>query len=73
MSRPFQLMDTVALLEDLPDAGLERGQVGKIVELLVPEVHLVQFVDNQGKPCALLPVHISRLLVLKLDWTPVQD
>ena len=33
------LLSTVALLEDVPEESLRRGQVGTIVELLAPGVY----------------------------------
>jgi len=44
--KPF---DVVALLQDLPEKGLLRGQDGTVVELLSPDVFEVEFCDNQGK------------------------
>jgi Domain of unknown function (DUF4926) len=34
----MKLLDVVALLQDLPDLGLIRGQVGTIVEMYEPDV-----------------------------------
>ena len=46
------LLSTVALLEDLPEKSLQRGQVGTIVEVLTPGVYEVEFSDNTGSsPC----------------------
>ena len=36
MAREIQLLDTVALLRDLPESRLQRGQVGTVVEELEP-------------------------------------
>lgn len=38
----MKLLDVVALLEDLPEAKLFRGQVGRIVEQYEPEVFEVE-------------------------------
>ena len=35
----IQLLDAVALLEDLPQQRLQRGQVGTLVEILAPGVY----------------------------------
>ena len=37
MKNPIQLLDVVALNEDLPERNLSRGQVGTVVELLAPK------------------------------------
>jgi len=34
----LELLSVVALMRDMPEAGLARGQVGTIVEVLSPEV-----------------------------------
>jgi hypothetical protein len=39
----LQLLDVVAIKEDLPDHNLLAGQVGTIVEFLAPEVYKVEF------------------------------
>jgi hypothetical protein len=56
--------DVVALLEDLPEEGLLRGQVGTILDELAPEVYDVEFSDTQGRTYALLPLKIQQLMVL---------
>jgi hypothetical protein len=49
-----QLLDVVALLEDLPERGLRRGQVGTVVVQLAPGVFEVEFSDDSGRAYALL-------------------
>jgi hypothetical protein len=62
--RTLQLLDVVALTEDLPDYGLAEGQVGTVVETLAPKVFEVEFVDDQGHTYALLPLREDQLLLL---------
>lgn len=57
-------LSVVALLEDFPNRGLRRGQVGTIVELLAPGVYEVEFSDDEGRTYASMPVHADRLLQL---------
>jgi hypothetical protein len=64
VSRQIKLFDTVALLSDLPDAHLQRGQVGTVVERLAPGVFEVEFSDDRGETYASLAVESSRLLGL---------
>jgi len=59
--KPF---DVVALLEDLPDRELRRGQVGTVVESLAPGVFEVEFSDNEGKTYASLALRSDQLIVL---------
>jgi len=60
----LSLLDVVALLADLPEHKLARGQVGTIVELLDEETVLVEFSDDQGYAYAITPCLRSELLVL---------
>ena len=64
MSTEIKLLDVVALTEDLPERGLRRGQVGTIVEMLGPDVFVVEFVDNSGRTYATLSLRASQLMVL---------
>lgn len=58
------VLDVVALLGDLPAEGLERGQVGTVVEPLDETTVLVEFTDDQGRAYAITPCPRSELLVL---------
>ena len=64
MPDTYQLLDVVALTEDLPGRGLVRGQVGTIVESLGPDVFEVEFCDNDGRTYASLALKASQLMVL---------
>jgi hypothetical protein len=64
MSAPIQLLDVVALTEDIPERGLSRGQVGTVVESLAPGVYEVEFCDNDGRAYALLSLRGDQLLIL---------
>jgi len=64
MSQDIQLLDVVALTENIPDRGLLRGQVGTVVESLGPDVFEVEFVDNDGRTYATVPLKARQLLVL---------
>jgi hypothetical protein len=58
------LLSPVALLEDMPERGLRRGQVGTIVETLAPEVYEVEFSDENGRTYASLALRANQILVL---------
>jgi Domain of unknown function (DUF4926) len=60
----MKLLDTVALLENIPDLSLYRGQVGTIVEVYEPEVFEVEFVDIQGRTYALETLNSKQLILL---------
>ena len=57
-------LDIVVSLDYLAGAGIERGQVGKVVERLDRGRVLVAFSDNKGNEQAVLPIGRSRLWVL---------
>ncbi len=59
-----KLLDVIALLDDVPDHRLRRGQVGTIVEELAPDVFEVDFSDEQGRTYALLALRSNQLMVL---------
>ena len=50
----FKLLDTVALTHDIPAAGLRRGDLGVIVEVLASSALEVEFVAASGRTQALL-------------------
>jgi len=64
MEQEIRVLDVVALTEDIPDRGLQRGQVGTVVEPHGPDVFEVEFADNEGKTYAMLPLKASQMLVL---------
>jgi hypothetical protein len=59
-----KLLDVVALAEDLPQAGLVRGEVGTVVEMLDDGAVEVEFVDRDGRTYAQEPIHASKLIRL---------
>jgi len=70
VAHQIDLLAPVALTEDLPESGLERGQVGTIVEFLAPGMYEVEFSDVRGQTYAMASVHASRLMVLKHERAP---
>jgi hypothetical protein len=60
----IKMLAVVALLEDIPERGLVRGQVGTVVEKLAPGVFEVEFSDNEGRTYASLALQARQLLVL---------
>lgn len=59
------LLGAVALLADIPERGLARGQVGVIVETLDDATVLVEFSDEQGRAFEVAPILRQTLLVLR--------
>ncbi|WP_290648998.1 DUF4926 domain-containing protein [Aquisalimonas sp.] len=63
MQREPRLLDVVALLSDIPEHGLVRGQVGTVVEIL-SGAYEVEFSDDEGRTYAELALKPDQLLVL---------
>jgi hypothetical protein len=61
----LSLFTTVALLRDMVGAGLARGQVGTVVEILEEDTALVEFSDEGGHAYSLVPCAWTELLALK--------
>jgi len=64
----MNLYDVVALIEDLPQHGLKRGQVGTIVEEWQPGVYEIEFSDTNGVTYAMIALRDEQLMTLY--WHP---
>ena len=67
MSDEIKLLEVVALISDLPERGLRRGQVGTVVELLSTDAYEVEFADNQGRTYATTPLRANEIIVLHYE------
>jgi hypothetical protein len=67
----IEMHSVVALLEDLPEQGLVRGQVGTVVETWAPGVYEVEFCDDNGKTYAMVAVKAEQLM--RLYHNPVHQ
>ena len=66
--RVLKLHDPVALLVDLPDQNLSRGQVGAIVEVYDNGAAFeVDFVDRDGLTYAILTLPNEHLMLLHYE------
>lgn len=61
----------VALLEDVPEHDLVRGQVGTIVDVGTPTLYEVGFCDDQGKAYAHVALRAEQMMQLHYD--PLQS
>ena len=64
MMADIEMLSVVALLEDLPDEGLVRGQVGTVVEKWAPGVYEVEFSDDNGRSYAMVALKADQLMRL---------
>ncbi len=60
----INLLDVVALVEDLDSEGLRRGDVGTVVEQWKDGVFEVEFSDNSGKAYAFAALRPDQLIKL---------
>ena len=66
--REIQIFDTAALLEDLPEENLWRGQVGAVVEVYNNgEAFEVEFVDTNGNTYGLLTLLPQQIMILQRE------
>ena len=62
----IKLLDVVALMQDVPEHNLKRGEVGTVVEILSNgEAFEVEFSDNNGQMSKCLSFLASQLKVLR--------
>ena len=64
MMADIEMLSVVALVEDLPGAGLVRGQVGTVVENWAPGVYEVEFCDDKGNAYAMVALKSEQLMRL---------
>ena len=67
----LELLSVVALMRDVPEAKLVRGQVGTIVEMLGPEMFEVEFSDDNGRTYASLALRSND--ILRLHHEPLHE
>ena len=60
----IEVLDVVALIEDLDSEGLRRGEVGTVVEQWKEGVFEVEFSDESGKAYAFAALRPDQLMKL---------
>ena len=63
-SETIKILDVVALLKDLPEAKLLRGQIGTVVECYTDTDFEVEFSDNRGKTISLQTLSTNDIMLL---------
>lgn len=64
MKNNLKTLDVVALLRDIPEKKLIKGQVGTIVEKWDNGVYEVEFCNTKGETLALAQIGADDLLLL---------
>lgn len=59
-----KMLDVVAVVEDLPEHGLRRGEVGTVVEQWKEGVYEVEFSDDTGEAYAFVALPADKLIPL---------
>ena len=61
----IKVLDVVALVENVNEEGLRRGDVGTVVEEWKEGVFEVEFTDSSGKPYAFAALRPEQLMKLR--------
>lgn len=69
--------DVVALLVDLPDSGLQRGDMGTVVHVFNrtedhPAGLTIEFSDESGRTQALIDI-VDMSMIVKLRFRPASE
>ena len=67
----IEMHSVVALVEDLTQEGLVRGQIGAVVENWAPGVYEVEFSDDNGRTYAMVALKAEQLM--RLHHEPVHE
>jgi hypothetical protein len=68
MANTIKLLDVVALMVDLPELNLSRGQVGTVVDILAGGAAFeVEFSDRSGRAYASLGLRPDQIMVLRYE------
>jgi hypothetical protein len=65
MENTIQLLDVVALLDNIEKKGVGVGQVGTVIEILDENAFEVEFCDNNGQTYAVLALRSDQLMPLR--------
>lgn len=65
MDSPPQILDQIAVTDDISELGLERGQVGTIIATVRPGLYDVEFSDPKGRVYAACPLRSDQILILR--------
>ena len=71
MGRPLKLLDMVAVLRSSDDPEVHAGDVGTVVELLLPDALEVEFLRRDGRTRHIGTLSTHDVLVLNRERTRV--
>lgn len=67
METEIELFKVVALLNNITEKKLKKGQVGTVVKKLAEDVYEIEFCDKSEQTILTTSIHAEYLLVLDLD------
>ena len=67
MKTEIELYKVVAILKDMTEKKIKKGQVGTVVEKLDEDVYEIEFCDKSGQTVLTTSIHSEYLLVLDFD------
>ncbi|MCY7361561.1 MAG: DUF4926 domain-containing protein [Ignavibacteria bacterium] len=67
MDSKFKILDAVALLTDIPERSLIKGQVGTIVEYLDKGIFEIEFSNKNGETLQTIPLEEKNILLLHYE------
>ena len=74
MTARIELLDTVAVIADIPSLDLTAGEVGAVVEIFGKgEAFEVEFCDDSGVTYGLHTLRADQLLVLHTRGKPLRS
>ena len=68
----IHLLDTIALIRDLPELSLVAGEIGAVVEVLSNNAFEVEFVDASGRTYGLYTLQADQLVALHTKGHPLR-
>jgi hypothetical protein len=68
----IQLLDTVALLTDVPEFGLAAGEVGAVVEVLSGDAFEVEFCGESGYTYGVHTLRAHQIVRLHTQGHPLR-
>jgi Domain of unknown function (DUF4926) len=60
----IKLLDVVALLKEVPEKKLLRGQIGTVIERYTDTDFEVEFSDNNGKTISMMTLSTDEIMLL---------
>ncbi len=64
MKDKIKILDAVAIVEDLPELGLRRGEVGTVVDAWKDGAFEVEFSDESGEAYNFVALQADKLMPL---------